>query len=186
MSLVCLSYIMQDIYLNVYGYRDDPLEDLDIPREKIPWLPSLYTAIDIFTNNQKRVSTACIEDYPEACMANFMVYLAGFMTNEADKSQISKWLRSLFNLLEQPALVHRHWMNKLKFKIEDSKDHRRLLRNSEETENIFLRLLTTIFNSVRSLDLSEVVHINNRITTSHFSRVWPRFLKSLKLSTKQS
>ena len=133
------------------------MDDIDVPREKIAWLPSVFTAVDIFSNNQKRLVPDCIEEYPNAGMADFLVYLVGFMTNEVEKSQINKWLRAFFNILEQPSRVLRYWMHNLTFDIQDIKDHRRLFRHSEETANLFLKLLTTVFNTVRSLDLSEVV-----------------------------
>ena len=157
--LVGLSYTIKDIYFNVYGFRDDPLEDLDLPREKLPWLSPIYTAVDLFTINQKRISEDCIMDYPSDRMTDFLVFLCGLMTNELNKQQSTKWLRAYYNLMEVPVGVLRYWMHKLVYTIEDSKDHRRLFRNSEDFNNIFLRILTAVFNTVRSLDLAEVIFV---------------------------
>ena len=153
-----MSYILEDVYINVYGFRDDPLEDLDLPREKKPWLPALFVAVDLFTVNQRRVSHDSILDYPNCRMAAFMVYLCGFMSNESDKQQTIKWLRAVYNLLEVPSSVQRYWMNNLTFEVpEESKDHQRIFRKAEDYSNIYLRLLSGAFNTVRSLDLTEVV-----------------------------
>lgn len=164
---------MQDVYLDVYGYRDDPLEDLEIPREKIPWLPTVFSAVDLLSSNLKRLEADCVQDLPDQSMATFFVYVVGFTANDT-KSQTTKWLKVLFNLLEQPAAVHRFWLRKLTFKVEDSKDHRRLFRHCEESENLFLRVLTAAFNTVRALDLAEV-----EITNQHSHKAFAKSLASL-------
>lgn len=152
---MCLCPVLKDVYLDVYGYRDDPLEDLELPREKLPWLQAVFSAADLLSSNLKKMAADSVQDLPDSCVAEFLVYVTGFMSND-DKGQPTKWLKILFNLFEQPHTVMRYWMNKLQFKVEDSKDHRRLFRNAETADNIFLVILTAVFNVVRSLDLSEV------------------------------
>lgn len=185
MALVCLSDVTRDVYLDVYGFRDDPLEDLDIPREKLPWLPSVFSAVDLLANNLKKLDPDSVKDMPDSCIAEFLVYVTGFMAND-EKSQTTKWLKALFNILEQPHSVLQYWMKKLEFKIdESSKDQRRLLRQTEPYDNIFLRILTGVFNTVRSLDLAEVLLIYTRTTTSHSRRVSPLSSRSSKLNTRR-
>lgn len=147
---------MADVYVNVYGFRDDALEDLDIPREKKPWLPTVFVAVDLFTVNQRRMSQESILEYPNCRMAEFMVYLTGLMSNEVSKQQTIKWLRAVYNLLETPAAVQRYWMDNLVFDAGESKDLRRAFRRAEDFDNLFLKVVSAAFNTVRSLDLTEV------------------------------
>lgn len=156
MALVCMAYFIKDIYLDVYGFRDDFADDLDLPRPKLPWLPTVYIAVDLITSNLKKLDSASITSYPDQSMVDFLVHLGGLMANETDKQQALRWLRSFFNIFEVSADIHRYWMKNLVFVVEDSKDHRRLFRKAEDGENIYLRILTSVLNVVRSLDLSDV------------------------------
>lgn len=168
-AMVCLCPVLKDVYLDVYGYRDDPLEDLELPREKIPWQPAVFSAVDLISNNLKRLEADSVQDFPNSCVAEFLVYVVGFMSND-EKNQTTKWLKVILNILEQPRPVVRYWMQKLEFKVEDSKDHRRLFKNCEKSENIFLKVLTGVFNTIRSLDLSEVEITHVRTSTSHLRK----------------
>jgi hypothetical protein len=154
--IVCLSYIVKDLYINLYGFRDDdPMEELELPREKIPWLNPVFTAVDLVSINIKKVSDTCIIDLPDERLSDFLIHVCGLMTNEHGKELSTRWLRTLYNFMESSPTVQRHWMRAFKYPIIDSKDYRRLFRNSEEFDNTFMRLLTAIFNTVRSLDLQE-------------------------------
>lgn len=156
--VVCMSFILKDLYFNLYGFRDnDPLEDLELPREKVNWIPSVYTASDLISSNQKKVSVECLGDYPLERISDFIVYLSALMSNEHDKSQTIKWLRTLFNLLEVPAEALRYWTLYMKFELdENNKDHKRILRNCEAFELTFLKVVSCMFNTFRSLDINEV------------------------------
>ena len=150
-----LSFVVKDIFLNLHAVREaDPLEDLELPREKVSWVPSVYLAVDIFASSLKRVSQDALMDLPVHRVADLVVHLCGLMSNEHKKEQMTRWLRTFFNILEIPAAVLSHWVHKLKFEVEEeNKTHRRLC---EPFESAFLKVLSCVFNTARALDLNEV------------------------------
>lgn len=168
--IVCMSCILKDIFTNLYGFREGPEDDLDIPREKVPWLSAVYSAADLASLTQKKLPEEWLLEYPLERVADYWVYLNGLMSCELNKEQKPRWLRALFNLLECPVKVLRHWMSQLKFSLDlnNNKDHRRLVRNTEEADLVFLRVLTSIFNTVRALDLADVASFLQRTMLDTF------------------
>ena len=168
--IACLSWVNKDIYFNVYGFRqNDPRDELELPREKIGWLAPVYSATDIVVNNLKKTSAKELLDVPMEFVTDFVVFAKGLMSGQLNKELQLKWLRVLFGLFELPRSVLRHWMTRIAYKIEDTKDCRRLFRLTEETSSLpFLKVLTSVFNSFRALDLDE-----------HFSKHYLAKLKDL-------
>ncbi len=153
-----LSFAVKDIFWNLHEVREnDPLEDLELPREKVSWVPSVYIAVDILASTMKKLPQDSLMDFPLHRLADLLVHLSGLMSNELKKEQMNRWLRTFFNILEVPAPVLRHWLHKLKFEVDESnKTHRRLFRNCEPFESAFLKILSCVFNTTRALDLNEV------------------------------
>jgi hypothetical protein len=162
--VVASASILKALWLNLYGMRAEENEDLEKERELVPWLGSVYTMVDLISLNIKKASAKSLEDIPHSYMADFLVYICGLMTNDKTKEISTRWLRALYNVLEAPKRVLRHWVVHLEFAIDEgNKDQRRLLRISEPFANTFMKLLSIVFNTVRSLELGEVRAVNEEL-----------------------
>lgn len=155
--VVASSAVVKALWLNLYGLRPEENEDLEKERELAPWLGAVFTMVDLLSVNIKKASAKALEDIPYSHMADFLVYTCGLMSSDQTKELSTRWLRALYNVLEAPKSALRHWMHHLHFAVDEgNKDQRRLLRSSEPFSNTFMKILSIVFNTVRSLELGEV------------------------------
>lgn len=152
---VCLSNMLKALFYNLYEYRSDLADDLDLPREMIPWVSPIFSAVDLVSTNLKKITTDSIKDIPNDRVSDFLMYLCGLMSNEYKQEQSIRWMRVAYNLLELPVTVHRYWLQKLTFTVEDTKEHRRLLKNCEDYPSPYFKFLTGTFNTFRSMEASD-------------------------------
>lgn len=152
---VCLSAMMKTLFYNLYEYRTDLAEDLDLPREMIPWIPPIFSAIDLISTNLKKMTVDSIKDIPNDRVSEFLMYLCGLMSNEYKKEQSVRWLRVGYNLLELPQAIHTYWLQKLRFTVEDTKEHRRMVKNCEEFEAPYFKFTTCVFNNFRAMEIGD-------------------------------